>query len=97
VTPSGVAISDGNDNLELATAARFGQVTRGTLDGWEAVAAAAEVKGCPHFLLGVLSGFAGVVQSLCALDSCGINLSCCPSARAGTILARPCCLSLMPA
>jgi len=76
VTPSGLAISGDEARLELATAERFGVVTRGTLQGWkEAVAAAAEVRGCPHFLLGVLSGFAGVVQSLAGLDSCGINLS----------------------
>lgn len=76
VTPGGAAISDDEARLELATAARFGTVTRGSLDGWKtAVAAAAEAKGCPHFLLGVLCGFAGVVQSLAGLDSCGINLS----------------------
>lgn len=76
VTPGGAAISDDEARLELATAARFGTVTRGSIDGWKvAVAAAADVKGCPHFLLGVLCGFAGVVQSLAGLDSCGINLS----------------------
>lgn len=76
VTPGGTAISDDDARLELATAARFGQVAKGTLDGWKsAVAAAAEAKGCPHFLLGVLCGFAGAVQSLAGLDSCGINLS----------------------
>lgn len=76
VTPGGTAISDDEARLELATAARFGVVTRGSLDGWKAaVAAAAESRGCPHFLLGVLCGFAGAVQSLAGLDSCGINLS----------------------
>jgi phage/plasmid primase-like uncharacterized protein len=76
VTPGGVAISDYEARLELATAARLGGVTRGSIEGWkEAVAAAAEVRGCPHFLLGALCGFAGVVQSLSGLDSCGINLS----------------------
>lgn len=76
VTPGGAAISDDEARLELATAARFGTVTRGSIEGWKvAVAAAAEAKGCPHFLLGVLCGFAGVVQSLSGLDSCGINLS----------------------
>ncbi|MGJ5029090.1 DUF927 domain-containing protein [Bradyrhizobium sp. HKCCYLS2038] len=76
VTPGGSALSDDKARLELATAARFGSVARGTIEGWKAaVAAAAEVRGCPHFLLGVLCGFAGVVQSLAGLDSCGINLS----------------------
>lgn len=76
VTPGGAAISDDEARLELATAARFGTVTRGSIEGWKAaVAAAADAKGCPHFLLGALCGFAGVVQSLSGLDSCGINLS----------------------
>ena len=70
------SISDDDARLELATAARFGRSARGSLDGWKAaVAAAAKCEGCPHFLLGVLAGFAGVVQSLAGLDSCGINLS----------------------
>ena len=76
VTPGGASISEDDARLELATAARFGTVSRGSLDGWKsAVAAAADAKGCPHFLLGVLAGFAGAVQSLAGLDSCGINLS----------------------
>jgi hypothetical protein len=74
VTPAGQAIGDAA-TLELATNARCESV-RGNLDGWKAaVAAAATVTGCPHFLLGVLAGFSGVVQSLAGLDSCGLNLS----------------------
>lgn len=74
VTPVGQAIGDASA-LELAANARCESV-RGTLDGWKAaVAAAASVQGCPHFLLGVLAGFSGVVQSLAGLDSCGLNLS----------------------
>ncbi|KIL98254.1 MAG: DUF927 domain-containing protein [Magnetospirillum sp.] len=74
VTPAGQAIGDASA-LELAANARCESV-RGTLDGWKAaVAAAASVQGCPHFLLGVLAGFSGVVQSLAGLDSCGLNLS----------------------
>lgn len=77
VTPAGTAIGDNpTRRLELATNARFGTTTRGSLDGWKtALTAVASAKGCPHFLLGVLAGFAGVVQSLAGLDSCGINLS----------------------
>jgi|GEM_PF-2239626 len=76
VTPGGASISEDAAKLELATAARFGTVAKGTLEGWKkAVTAAAEATGCPHFLLGVLAGFAGAVQSLAGLDSCGINLS----------------------
>ena len=74
VTPAGKAIGDASA-LELAANARTESV-RGNLDGWKAaVAAAALVQGCPHFLLGVLAGFSGVVQSLAGLDSCGLNLS----------------------
>ncbi|CAA7618261.1 DUF927 domain-containing protein [Magnetospirillum sp. SS-4] len=74
VTPAGKAIGDASA-LELAANARTESV-RGSLDGWKAaVAAAALVQGCPHFLLGVLAGFSGVVQSLAGLDSCGLNLS----------------------
>ena len=74
VTPAGQAIGDATA-LELAANARSESV-RGSLDGWKAaVAAAASVQGCPHFLLGVLAGFSGVVQSLAGLDSCGLNLS----------------------
>lgn len=77
VTPAGSAIGGASARrLELATNARFGLTARGTLDGWKAaVASAAAARGCPHFMLGVLAGFAGVVQSLAGLDSCGINLS----------------------
>lgn len=76
VTPAGRAIGDAPASmLELVANARYDTV-RGNLDGWKAAAAAAaSVKGCPHFLLGVLAGFCGVVQSLAGLDSCGINLS----------------------
>ena len=77
VTPAGTAIGDDSARrLELATSARFGATTRGSLDAWKAaLTAVVSAKGCPHFLLGVLAGFAGVVQSLAGLDSCGINLS----------------------
>lgn len=76
VTPAGRAIGDAPAAiLELAANARYDTV-RGTLDGWKAASAtAASIKGCPHFLLGVLAGFSGVVQSLAGFDSCGLNLS----------------------
>jgi hypothetical protein len=76
VTPAGHAIGDAPvPALELATHARY-DTGRGSLDGWKtAAAAAASLKGCPHFALGVLAGLAGVVQSLTGLDSCGLNLS----------------------
>src|SRR5690606_29102553 len=69
VTPAGRAIGDAPaSTLELVANARYDTV-RGSLGGWKAAAAAAaSVKGCPHFLLGVLAGFCGVVQSLAGLD-----------------------------
>ncbi|CAA7614957.1 DUF927 domain-containing protein [Magnetospirillum sp. SS-4] len=74
VTPAGQAMGEATA-LELAANARSESV-RGNLDGWKAaVVAATSVTGCPHFLLGVLAGFSGVVQSLAGLDSCGLNLS----------------------
>ena len=76
MTPAGRAIGDAPlPPLELTTNARY-DAGRGNLEGWKAAAAAAaSLDGCPHFMLGVLAGFAGVVQSLAGLDSCGLNLS----------------------
>ncbi len=48
----------------------------GSLDEWKAAAAAAmTAPRCPHFILGLAAGFAGVLVDLCGMDSCGINLS----------------------
>ena len=76
ITPAGRAVGDAPESqLELTTHARY-DAGNGNLDGWKAAAAtAASLPGCPHFLLGLLAGFAGVVQSLAGLDSCGLNLS----------------------
>jgi hypothetical protein len=64
--------------LELAAAAALSPLVArgGSLDGWKAAAAAAlSATDCPHFALGLGSGFAGVLVDLCGLDSCGVNLS----------------------
>jgi hypothetical protein len=63
--------------LELAASVRLdGRATFGTLPGWqEAIAAAIGVANCPHFTLGILSGFVGPIQGLARFDSCGINQS----------------------
>ena len=63
--------------IELSAGVRLdGRATAGTLQGWqEAVAAATGAANCPHFILGLLSGFAGPIQGLVGFDSCGINLS----------------------
>lgn len=48
----------------------------GSLDAWKAAAAAAmTAPRCPHFVLGLAAGFAGVLVDLCGMDSCGINFS----------------------
>ncbi len=54
-----------------------GAVARaGTLHGWKTAAAAAmTAPRCPHFILGLAAGFAGVLVDLCGMDSCGINFS----------------------
>ena len=48
----------------------------GSLAGWkEAVGAAIAAEDTPHWLLGILAGFAGPVVDLAGLDTCGINFS----------------------
>ena len=63
--------------IELSAGVRLdGRATAGTLQGWQqAVAAAIGTANCPHFILGLLSGFVGPIQGLAGFDSCGINLS----------------------
>ena len=63
--------------IELSAGVRLdGRATAGTLQGWQqAVAAAIGAANCPHFILGLLSGFVGPIQGLAGFDSCGINLS----------------------
>ena len=63
--------------IELSAGVRLdGRAMAGTLQGWQqAVAAAIGAANCPHFILGLLSGFVGPIQGLAGFDSCGINLS----------------------
>jgi Domain of unknown function (DUF927)/Toprim domain len=78
VAPTGEIIGAPKDcALELAASARLdGRATSGTLQGWrEATAAAIGAANCPHFTLGLLSGFVGPIQGLARFDSCGINES----------------------
>jgi hypothetical protein len=78
VAPNGEVIgSPKNYGLELAASARLdGRATSGTLKGWqEAISAAIGSANCPHFTLGILSGFVGPIQGLARFDSCGINES----------------------
>ena len=77
VSPGGDRIGTGGD-LELAADVRLAaEIARGgTLMGWQAATeAAAKVKNCPHWMLGVAGGFVGPILQLCELETCGIDLS----------------------
>jgi hypothetical protein len=77
VSPGGDHVGTGGD-LELAADVRLApEVARGgTLTGWQAATeAAAKVKNCPHWMLGVAGGFVGPILQLCELETCGIDLS----------------------
>jgi hypothetical protein len=77
VSPGGDHVGTGGD-LELAADVRLApEVARGgTLMGWQAATeAAAKVKNCPHWILGLTSGFVGPILQLCELETCGIDLS----------------------
>ncbi len=79
IAPSGEVIGDVLDaGIELSVAARLApDIARaGTLEGWRAaMAAALSTPSCPHWILGIVAGFCGVVTSLAGLDTAGINLS----------------------
>ena len=65
-------------HFELSVASRLSaSVSRGgTLQGWkDAVASAAAVRGCEHWTIGIIAGFAGPIISLTGLDTCGMNFS----------------------
>jgi hypothetical protein len=69
--PEGIA-------LELAESTRLEPAVAiaGDIAGWRrAVGAALSIPGCPHWTLGIIAGFAGVLISLVGLDTCGVNLS----------------------
>jgi hypothetical protein len=66
ITPKGTVIA-GPADIELVAAARLTPevAEAGTLEGWcKAAAAAALVKGCPHWVLGIVAGFVGPIISL---------------------------------
>jgi hypothetical protein len=79
VTPAGEIIgADEVTTLELSVNSRLHPyVARaGTLEGWRnAITAAIQAVGCPHWALGVIAGFADPLVGLTGLDSCGICLS----------------------
>ena len=71
VAPTGEIIgSPKGYGLELAASGRLdGRATSGTLEGWqEAIAAAIGATNCPHFTLGILSGFVGPIQGLARFE-----------------------------
>ncbi len=64
--------------LELGPSTRIepSVAVAGDLAGWRgAVDTALSVTGCPHWTLGIVAAFAGLLVSLIRLDTCGINLS----------------------
>jgi hypothetical protein len=62
--------------IELDAACRTASTRAGTLEQWkEAVSASLAVDDCPHWLLGIVAGCAGVIVGLTQLDTCGFNLS----------------------
>jgi hypothetical protein len=79
VTPAGKIIgADDVTTLELSVNTRLcPSVARaGTLDEWrDSTAVAIETVDCPHWTLGVIAGFAGLLIDLTGLDTCGISLS----------------------
>lgn len=79
LSPAGDVVGDlEGEIVELAAAVRMpANIARsGTLQGWkDAVACAAAQSECPHWLLGIVSGFAGPIVGLTNMDTCGINLS----------------------
>lgn len=79
VAPDGsvFGLPEGHE-VELSASAKLLRpiARKGTLEGWKAAAAAAlRVRDCPHWSVGLFSGFAGCLISLVEDDSCGVNLS----------------------
>jgi hypothetical protein len=79
ICPNGEVIgAPGGFALELAASARMepSVASAGDIVGWRsAVEAALSESGCPHWTLGIVAAFAGVLISLIGLDTCGVNLS----------------------
>ena len=79
ICPNGEVIgAPGGFALELAASARMepSVASAGNMVGWRsAVEAALSESGCPHWTLGIVAAFAGVLISLIGLDTCGVNLS----------------------
>lgn len=78
ITPAGAMIgTEGAPALELAhKGAGNILVPKGTFESWrDAIDAAIQAENCPHWRLGVLVAFVGVLASLCDLETQGINLS----------------------
>jgi hypothetical protein len=60
----------------LSVATRVAEGIAGDMGGWQqAVAAAIATPNCPHWLIGLVAGFAGTISALTGLDTCGINVS----------------------
>ena len=88
MTPAGAAYgAPTKATVELGIAARMSAAVAqgGTLDAWKAATTvAATVPGCEHWVLGLLSGFAGVLIDLTQIDTCGIDFTGMTSAGKST-------------
>ena len=77
VTPAGAILgSPGNSAIELSVSTRVADGIAGDMGGWQqAVSAAITTSKCPHWLIGLFTGFADTISALTGLDTCGINIS----------------------
>jgi phage/plasmid primase-like uncharacterized protein len=77
-SPAGDVLGAPNDvKIELSINARLSEpVVAGTSELWkEASNAAMSVENCPHWTIGIIAGFTGVISSLAGFDTFGVNLS----------------------
>jgi hypothetical protein len=76
VSPGGRVSGDIKAGQAFELINRLPQAEAGTLKGWqEAVIIVSKAENCPHWVLALAAGFAGVLTDLCGLESHGMHLS----------------------
>lgn len=76
IAPSGEAIGCTKTWVEFNKSSSRKKWKSGSLEEWEAlIELVASIENTPHWMFGVMAGFAGVILSLCGYDGCGVNLS----------------------
>jgi hypothetical protein len=76
VAPTGGVIGTAPTGGHIELFGRLASAQAGTFDGWrEAVQAAVRAHGCPHWKIGIATGFAGPIVDLLGIETHGINLS----------------------